>query len=71
MAEFDLVVRGDRVVRCSRFQTQSDPSRMAEDRVAGRQEGRAADAGCIGKRPDAADAARDQPDARWMIGFGP
>jgi hypothetical protein len=38
--------------------------RMAEDRAAGRKEGRAADAGCIGKRPDAADAARDRADAR-------
>jgi len=37
---------------------------MAEDRVPGRQEGRAADADCIGKRPDAADAARDRQDAR-------
>jgi hypothetical protein len=44
---------------------------MAEDGVAGRKEGRAADALCIGKRPDAADAARDRPGARWMIGFGP
>jgi len=39
---------------------------MAEDRVAGRQEGCAADAGGIGKQPDAADAARGRPGARWM-----
>jgi hypothetical protein len=43
---------------------------MAEDRVAGRKEGRAADAGYIGQQPYAADAARDRPGARWMIGFG-
>jgi hypothetical protein len=53
---------------------------MAEDGVAGRKgcgtaaapkAGRAADACCIGKRPDAADATPDRPGARQMIGFGP
>jgi len=44
---------------------------MAEDGVAGRKEGRAVDAYCIGKRPNAADATPDRPGARQMIGFGP